>query len=158
MWTPPYIDWKNQILWCLSFIDFFSVIFALANYNFDNIIKKQTFFVRCSWHGFTNSKLCSLNSNKFFTHSDLVQKLKPYLIRFVDFLNSKLVELCREIFFVLICPSSMSYWNPSHFFEALQNGMWMCIHVWMDYMVEHELEREPKLILVEDCILLILDD
>ena len=68
-------------MWCLSFIDFFSVIFALASYNFDIIIKKQTFFCELfiltilSWHGFTNSKLCSLKSNKKFTHSDLVQTL-----------------------------------------------------------------------------------
>ena len=144
-------------MWCLSFIDFFSVIFALANYNFDNIIKKQTFFCELfiltilSWHGFTNSKLCSLKSNKFFTHSDLVQSLKSYLVRFVNFLNSKLVKLCRDIFFVLIFPSP-SYWNPSYVFEALD----LVEH--MDHM-ERQLpgfQRELKLILVEDCILSIL--
>ena len=81
-------------MWCLScFIDFFSIVFALANYN---IMKNKHSFASCSRHGFTNSKLCSQKFNNIFTHSDLVQTLKPYLVRFVNFLNSKLVKLCCE--------------------------------------------------------------
>ena len=36
------------------------------------------------------------NLEKLLPNSDLVQILKPYLLRFVNFLNSKLVKLCRE--------------------------------------------------------------
>ena len=110
-------------------------------------------FVSCSCHSFTNSKLCMLNSSKIFTrlwYGSNIETLSRKICEF--FWIQNWWNYALKIFYILICPSPMS-WNPSYYvFEALD------LVEYMDHM-ELQLpgfQHEPKLILVEDCILSIL--
>ena len=134
----------------MGFIDFFRLNFALADCNFINIMKTIFFCVHDMVSSNSNSKFESFTNfwpirNKGIPTLIWLDHKKPIFRNWWNY--------AMKIFFVLICPSPMSYRNPpSYVFEALD------LVEYMGHMEQQlpAFQRESKPILVEDCTLSIL--